>query len=48
MLYVRALYSTMPTIVEITHSAAPVFMLMNGPCAVSITPNTTSTSVPPT
>ena len=27
---------------------APVFMLMNGPWAVSMTPKTTSTSVPPT
>src|SRR5438552_1433787 len=37
-----------PTAVAMAHSAAPMRMLMNGPCAVSITPKTTSTSVPPT
>ena len=30
------------------HSAALVFMVINGPWAVSMTPKTTRTSVPPT
>src|SRR6266700_3260465 len=40
--------SITPTIAETAHSALLVFIVMNGPCAVSMTPNTTSTSVPPT
>src|SRR5436190_1501724 len=40
--------SSTPTTAETAHSALLVFMVMNGPCAVSMTPNTTSTRVPPT
>ncbi len=38
----------MPTKAAMAHSAAPMRMLMNGPWAVSMTPKTTSTRVPPT
>ena len=37
-----------PTIAPRIHSPAEVFMVMNGPLAVSITPKINSTSVPPT
>ena len=38
----------MPTTVATPHSPAPALIVRNGPCAVSMTPKTTSTSVPPT
>ena len=34
--------------VAMAHSAAPTVMLINGPCAVNMTPKTTSTRMPPT
>ncbi len=40
--------SKKPATTEMAHSAPLVFIDTNGPCAVSITPKMTSTSVPPT
>ena len=40
--------SSRPTTIDMAHSAALVRRLMNGPCAVSMTPKTTRTRVPPT